>query len=132
MRISERLHPHPVVGNRDDVPKATFQATIEVKTDRRQVYIKAEAQGSSDTILDAVANGQAKFVPHVECSGMFFRQAFPFADSKTRIAVSEDDLYGEIEGNCFATASQDIDDYRVEKRIRTMAPLSFESGAATF
>lgn len=63
---------------------------------------------------------------------MFFRQAFPFADSKTRIAVSADDLDGEIEDNCFATALQDIDAYRVEKRIRTMAPLSFESGAATF
>ena len=33
---------------------------------------------------------------------MFFRQAFPFADSKTRIAVSADDLDGEIEGNSFA------------------------------
>ncbi len=76
-------------------------ATIEVKSNRRQVYIEAEAQCSSSTILDAVANGQAKFVLHVECRGTFFRQAFPFVGSKTRIAVS--------------AAAQGINDYRVEK-----------------
>lgn len=43
IRISERSHPHPVVGNRDDVSEAAFQVTIEVKIDRRQVYIEAEA-----------------------------------------------------------------------------------------
>lgn len=115
MRISERLYSHPVIVNRDDVPEAAFQSTIEVKSDRRQVYIEVEAQCSSVTILDAVANGQAKFVLHEECSGTFFRQAFPFADSKTRIVVSADDLDSEIDVNCFATAVQDINAYQVEK-----------------
>ena len=51
----------------------------------------------------------------MKCSGTFFCQAFPFADSKTRIAVSADNLDDEIEVNCFATAAQSINDYRVEK-----------------
>ena len=54
------------------------------------------------------------FILHVECSGTFFRQASPFANYKTRIVVSADELHGKIEINW------------------TMVTPSFESGAAIF
>ncbi|MBK9054967.1 MAG: hypothetical protein IPL78_29925 [Chloroflexi bacterium] len=39
MKLFERSYPHPVVGNRDDVPNAAFQATIEMSSDKQFIYL---------------------------------------------------------------------------------------------
>ena len=50
MKLSLRSYPHPVVGNRDDVPGAAFQATVEMSSDKENVYIDASINCSSSTL----------------------------------------------------------------------------------
>src|SRR6266849_99742 len=50
MRLSTRSYPHPVVGNRDDVPGAAFQAIVEVTADKQTVYLDVSINSSSLTV----------------------------------------------------------------------------------
>lgn len=115
MRLSQRSYPHPVLGNRDDVPGAAFQGAVEMTSDRQQVYVDVAIKCSSVTVNSAVASGLATFVLHVECSNTLFRRAFQFADTSHRISIPADNLNDSVEVNLFVRALKDIDGYRVER-----------------
>jgi len=61
MRLSSRSYPHPVVGNRDDVPSAAFQAALEMTTDKEAIYLDVAVKCSSKTINDLVKKKDAQF-----------------------------------------------------------------------
>jgi hypothetical protein len=114
MKLSARSYPYPVVGNRDDVPGAGFQATVEMSSDKESVYIDAAINSSSVTVNRLVAEGAAKFVVHVECSNTLFRQAFEFAETSKRIAIPTANLNDAVEVNVFARAARQMPGYRVD------------------
>ena len=99
MRLRARSFPHPVVGNLDDVPQASFQATREMATDKNNVYLDVSIACSSSTINDLISSNKATYVIHVECSNTLFRQAYEFPNSTRRIAISADNLNGPVEVN---------------------------------
>jgi hypothetical protein len=113
MKLSSRSYPYPVVGNRDDVPGAAFQAAIEVSTDKAAVYIDTAINCSSKTINDLVKKKDASFVLHVECSNTLYRRAFEFYDSNHRIQIPTDNLNDAVEVNVFTRAMKDLSGYRV-------------------
>jgi hypothetical protein len=115
MRLSSRSYPYPVVGNRDDVPGAAFQAALEMSTDRQAVYLDAQIKCSSKTINDLVKKGDACFVVHVECSNTLFRRAFEFNEENYRIQVPSDNLNDAVEVNVFTRAKKNLSGYRVDK-----------------
>ncbi len=114
MKLSLRSYPHPVVGNRDDVPGAAFQAALEMSTDRQLVYIDTTVMCSSSTLLKFIENSAATYVLHVECSNTLFRRTFDFRTSPTRIAVPADHLNDAVEVNVFVRAAIPIPEYRVD------------------
>jgi hypothetical protein len=77
MKLSARSYPYPVLGNRDDVPGAAFQAALEMTADKQQVYIAADVKCSSSAINDLLARGDAAYVLHVECSNTMLHTGFP-------------------------------------------------------
>ncbi len=115
MRLSQRSYPHPVVGNRDDVPGAAFQGTVEMTSDQQQVYIDATITCSSATVNSLVSSGAATFVLHVECSNTLFRRAYEFSDTTHRVLILADNLNDAVEVNLFVRALKDLHDYRVER-----------------
>lgn len=113
MRLSARSYPHPVLGNRDDVPGAAFQATIEMSTDKECVYVAVDIACSSKTINDLIAAQRASYVLHVECSNTLFRRAYEFRECRNRVSISADALNDAVEVNVFVRATDRINDYRL-------------------
>ena len=113
MRLSARSYPHPVLGNRDDVPGAAFQAMLEMSTDKQYVYVNVEVACSCEVLNVLLAAGRAAFVVHLECSNTLFRKAYEFRDSKHRISIPAGNLNDAVEVNVFVRAAQRIPDYRI-------------------
>lgn len=113
MRLSERSYPHPVLGNKDDVPGAAFQAVLEMSTDKQFVYLAVEISCSCEVINSLVASGDACFVAHVECSNTLFRRAFEFRERSHRFSMSSDSLNDAVEVNVFVQAVNVIKGYRI-------------------
>jgi hypothetical protein len=114
MRLSSRSYPHPVVGNRDDVPGAGFQATLEMTTDKEMIYIDAVVKSSSKTINDLIKKKDASVVMHVECSNTLYRRAFEFHDGSYRAQIPVDSLNDAVEVNVFVRAARALSGYRVD------------------
>jgi|ERR1700723_2100704 hypothetical protein len=115
MKLSSRSYPYPVVGNRDDVPGAAFQAALEMSTDRQAVYLDAQVKCSSKTINELVKKGDACFVVHVECSNTLYREAFEFDEESYRIQIPSDNLNDVVEVNVLTRAKKNLSSYRVDK-----------------
>lgn len=115
MKLSLRSFPHPVVGNRDDVPGVAFQATTEMTTDSEYAYVDTKVTCSSSTINKLVQEGNASFVVHVECGNTLFRKAYPFRQSEARFQISLQLLSEDVEVNVFAQADKDVPAYKVDK-----------------
>lgn len=115
MKLSSRSYPYPVVGNRDDVPGAAFQAALEMTSDKQAVYLDAQIKCSSKTINELVKKGEACFVIHVECGNTLYRKAFEFEDESHSVQIPSDSLNDAVEVNVFTRAKKNMSGYRVEK-----------------
>ena len=113
MRLSERSYPHPVVGNRDDVPGAGFQAAITATSDKENFYIDIQIQCSSEAVRALVQQDKAAYVAHIECSNTLYRQAFRFHEEKHRITIPASRLFDKFEINVMACAFARISSYAV-------------------
>jgi len=113
MRLSARSYPHPVLGNRDDVPGAAFQATIEMSADRQSVYLQTDTACSCEALNAHLAAGRASRVLHVECSNTLFRRAYDFRDVQHRVSIPADSLNDAVEVNVFIRAADRIRDYTI-------------------
>lgn len=125
MKLSSRSYPYPVVGNRDDVPGAAFQAALEMTTDRQAVYIDTLIKCSSKTINDLVKKGDACFVVHIECSNTLYRKAFEFTEENHRLQIPSDNLNDAVEINIFTRAKKNLSGYRVDKAHADYGSVSF-------
>jgi hypothetical protein len=114
MRLSQRSYPYPVVGNRDDVPGAAFQAAVEMSSDKENVYIDVATNCSSSTLNKLISEGAAKHVIHVECSNTLFRRAYEFAEPSKRVSILAENLNDAVEVNVFIRASRDATQYSVD------------------
>ena len=113
MRLSERSYPHPVVGNRDDVPGAAFQATIVANSDKENFYIDIHTTCSSAEVRSLVNEKRATFVAHIECSNTLYRQAFRFHEDSHQITIPGNRLFDRFEVNVMACTLVDIPSYYV-------------------
>src|SRR5215471_9413422 len=125
MKLSSRSYPYPVVGNRDDVPGAAFQAALEMTSDKQAVYLDAQIKCSSKTINDLVKKGDASFVIHVECSNTLYRKAFEFDEQTHRVQISSDSLNDAVEVNVFTRVKKNLSGYRVDKAHSDYGNVSF-------
>lgn len=126
MRLSSRSYPHPVVGNRDDVPGAAFQAVLEMTTDKEAVYIDATVNCSSKTINDLVEKNDASLVLHVECGNTLYRRVFEFHNGPYRAQIPADNLNDSVEVNVFAKANRDISGYQVDASHPDYGSVTFD------
>lgn len=111
MRLSARSYPHPVLGNRDDVPGVAFQAALEMSADKQYIYIKADINCSCNTINTLLGDGRAAYMLHVECSNTLFRRAYEFHEPQHRISIRADYLNDAVEVNVFVVATESIVQY---------------------
>jgi hypothetical protein len=126
MKLSSRSYPHPVVGNRDDVPGAAFQAALEMSSDKQAIYIDATVKCSSKTINDLVKKKDASLVLHVECSNTLFRKTFEFSSGQFRAQIPADNLNDSVEVNVFAKANRNISGYKVDASHPDYGTVSFD------
>jgi hypothetical protein len=115
MKLSPRSYPHPVLGNSDDVPGVSFQATIKMTLDKENIFLSINITCSSAVINRLVVEEKAKAIIHVECGNTFYRQVFNLKNLKDEvIAIQREDLNNEVEVNTFVVATDDISDYVVD------------------
>jgi hypothetical protein len=114
MKLSQRSYPYPVVGNRDDVPGAAFQAAVEMSSDRENIYIDVATKCSSTTINQLASEGAAKNIVHLECSNTLFRRTYEFTEPSTRISVPAENLNDAVEVNVFVRAMRNVSGYSVD------------------
>jgi hypothetical protein len=126
MKLRERSYPHPVVGNKDDVPGASFQVTVEVTTDPQSVMISFTILNSSETLLQLISAGSAYYAAHVECSATSFRKLYEFDQTDTTISIPSDDLKGNVEVNCFVVAAKHLSNYTVAGQHNDYGNFKFE------
>jgi hypothetical protein len=126
MRLTSRSYPHPVVGNRDDVPGAAFQAALEMSADKEAIYLDAVVKCSSKTINDLIKKKHVNFVMHVECGNTMYRRVFEFHDGNYRAQIPSDRLNDAVEVNVFARAARSISAYRVEAAHPDYGNVAFE------
>lgn len=128
MRLSARSYPHPVIGNRDDVPGAAFQATVDVSTDKENVYLDVTTVCSSDVVVDLVNEDAATYAVHVECSNTLFRTVFQFREAIKRLSIPADNLNAVVEVNTFVVATKNISGYRIPDAHTDYGDTSFDIG----
>ncbi|HYC60718.1 MAG TPA: hypothetical protein VEK79_14235 [Thermoanaerobaculia bacterium] len=128
MRLSARSYPHPVIGNRDDVPGAAFQSAVEVTTDKENIYLDISTTCSADDLLDMIADGDAAYAVHVECSNTLYRSVFEFADPSRRIPIAADNLNDMVEVNTSAIAKKAVAACTVAGAHPDYGDASFEVG----
>jgi len=126
MRLSERSYPHPVVGNRDDVPSAGFQAVILGSCDRENFYIDVEVHCGSGAIAALVKDKKAAYVAHIECTNTMYREAIRFHEEKKTLVVPVSRLFGRFEVNVFVVALSGISSYSVHGAHEDYAGASFD------
>ncbi|MGO9274999.1 MAG: hypothetical protein ACLQOO_33005 [Terriglobia bacterium] len=97
-----------------------------MSSDRAAVYIEISISCSSNTINRLVANGDASFILHVECSNTLFRHAYQFRDTTHRVQIPADNLNDAVEVNVFTTAERDVPAYRVEMAHSDYGDAQFE------
>lgn len=113
MKLSARSFPHPVLGNRDDVPDVAFQSTIEMTADKENIYLDVRWVCSSATLMDYIGDGRATVTVHVECSNTMYRAVHYTKDAEARLAIRTDLLNDSVEVNTFITALTDINGYSI-------------------
>lgn len=126
MRLSARSYPHPVLGNRDDVPGAAFQATIEMSADRQSVYLQTATACSCEALNDYLRAGRATRVLHVECSNTLFRRAYEFHDQQYRVSIPADNLNDAVEVNVLVRAADNISEYAIPEAHSDYAGAVFD------
>jgi len=126
MRLSQRSFPHPVVGNRDDVPTVAFQATVEMTADRVNIYLDVSVICSSEVLRGFIQSGAALFSTHVECSNTLFRKLYTSSSEKFRITIPADNLNDSVEVNTFIKATRRISNYRLPEAHSDYGATAFE------
>src|SRR5262249_11870728 len=107
MKLSRRSYPHPVVGNADDVLEAAFQATVEMTTDKENIYLSTKTLCSSTTLNKLIKSGGATNVVHVECSNTLYRRAHEFTTAEYKFQIPRNELNDDVEVNTFVRALKD-------------------------
>jgi hypothetical protein len=125
MRLSSRSYPHPVLGNRDDVPGAAFQTTIEMSADKEFVYLTVAVACSCYALNSLLASRRATLVLHVECSNTLFREAHELREFEHRIFIPADHLHDTVEVNVFACATDRIPQYRIPEAHPDYGDIAF-------
>lgn len=113
MKLSERSYPHPVLGNRDDVPEFGFQAAVTASSDKENFYIEVEVQCGSDALRELVKEKKAAYVLHLECSNTLYRWVWRFHEDRHRVIVPAARLSDKFEVNVFVCAMSAISSYSI-------------------
>lgn len=114
MKLSQRSYPHPVLGNRDDVPGAAFQATVEMSSDKEQIYLDVVTTCSSVTINELIADRCAGITLYVECSNTLFRRSYELTNTTSRISIPSENLNDDVEVLVFVRAVRDLSTYSID------------------
>jgi hypothetical protein len=114
MRMSNRSFPHPVVGNADDVPGASFQVTLDVESDKTNYYLTATVKCSSRTLRRLIGKGKVCYTLHVECSNTLFRRIYDFDTDIFKVTIPASCIHDFVEVNAFVRAKEPMQEYAVE------------------
>src|SRR5258708_29681578 len=108
MKVLPRSFPHPVIGNKDDVPAAVFTVKTEVKSDVRNYRIELEVELQNPTLEELIQSGKARYITHVECSNTALRKAYSFSEKNYVVVIPKEEINGNVEINTFACACKTI------------------------
>ncbi len=110
--------PHPVLTEySNDFNDSLFSISINYdKADAKNIYLKIEVELQCDGIKDMLSCGKADIFARITCNRTFLRKVYKleYANVNT-ISIPKQEVCDEIDIECFITATDDNDSYRLEE-----------------
>jgi len=114
MKLNARSYPHPVLGNSDDFPDSDFQAAIsmELKAGPPAYYaVECKFTCGNTVVEKMIANKEAAFTVHVECTATVFRQSFTTHKAEEVFKLPIEDIAESVSITTLIVADKDLATY---------------------
>lgn len=112
MRLDKRLSPYPILcKGDDDYVRGNFSAHIEESCEFGRLQLFIEYSLDESGLGELIANHQACFVTHVECSLVGYRQMFTSTEPVDQVYIDLKNLVDQVEISTFIMATDNIADY---------------------
>ena len=112
MEIRHRLYPYPVLSpHSNDYSKGSFDAQIDFSRDGYDCRVDFQAALESESLLECIRQGRAKYVYRIECSQTGFRKTFETDKACGKTHLSHKSVRGDVLVCPFIVASEDIRGY---------------------
>lgn len=126
MKTSALSYPYPVIGNENDV-EGRFVVSKFVRTsDSDNMRFDYEYEVTNSTLADLITEKKAVFMAQVECSGTFYRKAFPASETTGSFKIGTNELREKVTIRFYVCAVADISDYLPEGSHPDYAGFGFD------
>lgn len=112
MEIKYKLYPYPVLSSfSNDYKRGSFKTEIKVERDGYNMRLKFSSELTSESLLNCIHLGSAKYVYHIECAQTGFRKVVKTDKAQDEYVIEHKSVNGKIQICCFIVAVEDIKDY---------------------
>ena len=112
MEIKYKLYPYPVLSaHSNDYKQGTFDTTVNIVRDGYDLCIDFSANLTSNSLLDCIKNGSAKYVYHLECAQTGFRTVVQTNKTTESYTLLNKSVNGKLQICPFVVATDDFAAY---------------------
>lgn len=112
MDIRHRLYPYPVLSDAtSDYVNSSFTMKLEVSQGVKEICFSISLQLNNREIEQLIADGEAEYVIHIECSHTSYRMIIKTNESEIQKRIPEHKLNGKVAVCAFIVAKKEIEQY---------------------
>lgn len=112
MEIKYKLYPYPVLTSySDDYKQGTFNTKIDIGKDGYNLIISYETELTSNSLIQLINSGQARYVYHMECAQTGYRKVLITEKAVEKFSIANKEVCGKLQICPFIVAVEDITNY---------------------
>lgn len=112
MDIRHRLYPYPVLSDMtNDYVNSSFAMQLEVSQGMKEICLLISLQLKNKEIEQLIADDEAEYVIHIECSYTSYRTVIKTDESEIQKRIPEHKLNGKVAICAFIVAKKEIPQY---------------------
>lgn len=112
MEIKYKLYPYPVLTYySDDYKQGTFNTKIDIGKDGYNLIISYETELTSNSLIQLINSGQARYVYHMECAQTGYRKVLITENAVEKFSIANKEVCGKLQICPFIVAVEDITEY---------------------
>ncbi|MHB8064257.1 MAG: hypothetical protein ACYDG2_16770 [Ruminiclostridium sp.] len=126
MDIRYKYFPYPVLSPfSDDYVNACFKADINAFNDINNIVFELNVSLVEPELVRLIAQNQAEYVFHIECSNTFYRSIVKTSETKSIKRIAESRLNGRVNVCTFIVAKQDLNHFKIASFNEDYEDMSF-------